>query len=326
MLWRPAPSPFRFILILLPLLTIAVAAWLWTMLADSAGRESYGPFTFLYGLALCLTLMLTGLLGYIAWCANSISYRLSVGSLTLGYGATRHVVPLSSITAVYAPGEKMGHDEDHKGTAIQVRWHGLADSIPGYLAGSGHSPQLGRVVSIATLPTGGQVFVVTHAVTFGLSPRRSLAFIDELKARVKIARDPALANGGEHPPRAPHTTTGRWLAWGAGLWGDRLVRWLLLSGLLLCVLFFGWLSLIYHDLPIILPLHWSAQAQIDRVGDLQELLRLPAIALGIWFVNALLAGLVRRRERAATIFLLASAIAVPVVFAAGALSIILRSI
>ena len=54
-----------------------------------------------------------------------------------------------------------------------------------------HSPQLGRVVSIATLPTGGQVFVVTHAVTFGLSPRRSLAFIDELKARVKIARDPA---------------------------------------------------------------------------------------------------------------------------------------
>jgi hypothetical protein len=326
MLWRPAPSPFRFILILLPLLTIAVAVWLWTMLADSAGRESYGLFTFLYGLALCLTLMLTGLLGYVAWCANTISYRLTGGSLNLSYGATRHVVPLSSVTAAYAPGEKVGRDEEHVGAVIQVRWHGLADSIPGYLAGSGHSPQLGRVVSVATMPTAGQVFVVTPGVAFGLSPRRSLAFVDELKTRVKVARDLAAENGEEHPSRAPHTTTSRWLAWGAGLWGDRLARWLLLSGLLLCVLFFGWLSLIYNDLPIILPLHWSAQAQIDRVGDLQELLRLPSIALGIWFVNALLAGLVRRRERAATIFLLASATAVPVVFAAGALSIILRSI
>jgi hypothetical protein len=205
----------------------------------------------------------------------------------------------------------------------------MTGTIPGYIVGSGDSPQLGQVVTVATTPANSQVFIATPAVAFGISPRRSLAFIDELRARINTAKEQASdrqigqSNQADQPP---HTTTKSWLAWGRGLWGDRLARWLLLLGLALCVLFFGWMSLIYGDLPIILPLHWSAQAQIDRVGDLQELLRLPSIALGIWFINVLLAGLVRRRERAATIFLLANSVAVPIVFAAGALSIILRSV
>ncbi len=329
MLWRPASSPFRFILILLPLLTIAVAVWLWNMLAESASMEGYGPFTFLYGLALFLSLILVGLLAYLAWCANTITYRLGGGNLTLSYGATRHLIPLSSVIVVYAPGEKVGGTEHREGAPIQVRWRGVADTIPGYLVGSGRSPQLGRVevVSVATRPASDQVFVSTPDIAFGISPQRTLAFMEELRSRVKASKDAEneerTLNGHAEP--LPNTTTGRWLAWGAGLWGDPLTRWLLLAGLLLCMLFFGWLSMMYNALPLILPLHWSAQAQIDRVGDLQEILRLPAIALGIWFVNALLAGLVRRRERAATIFLLASAVAVPIVFAAGALSIILRS-
>ena len=296
------------------------------MLADSAASEGYGPFTFLYGLALFLTLILSGLLGYVAWGATSIAYRLSSDILTISYGATRHIIPLTSITDVYAPGEKVGTTEDLLGSPVEVRWRGMTNSIPGYLVGSGESPQLGRVVAVATTPANSQVFIATPAVTFGISPRRSLAFIEELRSRVNSAKE--LAGIGQAPPpeQPPHTAIKGWLAWGAGLWGDRLARWLLLLGLALCVIFFGWISLIYGDLPIILPLHWSAQAQIDRVGDLQELLRLPSIALGIWFVNVLLAGLVRRRERAATIFLLATSIAVPVVFAAGALSIILRSI
>ncbi len=329
MLWRPATSAIKFVLILLPLLTLAVAVWLWTMLADSATREGYGPFTFLYGLALFLSLLLTGLLGYVAWGANSISYRLNSGNLTVAYGATRHIIPLTSITDVYAPGEKVGSAEDLVGSPVQVRWSGLTDSIPGYLVGSGESPQLGRVLAIATTPANSQVFIATDGLAFGLSPRRSLAFIDELRSRINAAKEQAgdrQTDQSSHPSQPPHTAINGWLAWGAGLWGDKLSRWLLLLGLLLCVIFFGWMSLIYGDLPIILPLHWSAQAQIDRVGDLQELLRLPSIALGIWFVNTLLAGLVRRRERAATIFLLATSVAVPVVFAAGALSIILRSV
>lgn len=324
MTWRPASSAIRFVLIILPLLTIAVAVWLWLMLAESAASEGYGPYTFLYGVALFLTLVLAGLLGYVAWGASTISYRVDANNLVIGYGATRHVIPLSSITDVYAPGEKVGSATDLVGSAVQVNWRGMTDTIPGYLIGSGDSPQLGRVVTVSTAPAGSQVYVATEGLAFGISPRRSLAFIEDLRSKVKAAKEQKGSTQDEK--QAPRTNVNRWLAWGAGLWGDRLARWLLLIGLGLCVLFFGWMSIINRDLPIILPLHWNAQAQIDRVGDLQELLRLPAIALGIWFVNTLLAGLVRRRERAATIFLLASAVAVPIVFAAGAISIILRSV
>lgn len=326
MTWRPAATPFRFILALLPLLALAVAAWLWTMLSVSAAAEDYGTATFLYGLGLVLALLLAGLLGYVAWCANTMSYRVDNEHLTLRYGGTRHVIRLTGIREVYAPGKKLGGSGDGDGEAIRVRWHGTTGKVPGYVVGSGDSLQLGRVVAVASQPAREQVFIRTDDITFGTSPRRALPFIDDLRARIKVAAENEKHNTGAiRITPAAHTQAARLLEWGAGLWNDRPVRWLLLLGFALCAAFFGWMAVIYSDLPIILPLHWNAQAQIDRVGDTQELLRLPAIALVIWLINTVLAGLVRPRERAATIILQASAVAVPVVFSAGALSIILRS-
>ena len=51
------------------------------------------------------------------------------------------------------------------------------------------------------------------------------------------------------------------------LWSDRLARGLILAGLALNALFFGYMSLVYQGLPPSLPLHWNAQAQVDAVGD-----------------------------------------------------------
>jgi hypothetical protein len=302
------------LLLILPLLSIGVAIWLWLRLADSVAIEGYGPFTFLYGLAFALSLVLVCMFAYVAWCAFSMQYRLDKENLTLRYAGVRQVIPLSSIEASYAPGQKIG------GVPIKVRWRGLADILPGFLAGSGTSPQLGTVLSVATAPTGAQVFVVTPRLAFGLSPRRPLAFIDELNTRLAVLHQTIPDPESSSPP---HTVLAPWLTLGAGLWGDRVARGLLLGGLLVCTLFFAYMSLIYNTLPSILPLHWNSQAQIDRVGDPQELLRLPAIALAIWLLNTILAALARPRERAATLFLLAGAAAVPFVFAAATLSIVL---
>lgn len=288
--------------------------WLWLRLADSVAVEGYGHFTFLYGLAFALSLVLVCLLAYIAWCAFSLQYRLDKENLTLKYAGVRQVIPLSCIESVYAPGWKID------GALIKVRWRRLADILPGFLAGSGVSPQLGKVLAAATVPANAQVFVVTDGLAFGLSPQRPLAFIDELNIRLAAVHE---AISDPESAHRPHTILGRVLALGAGLWGDRVARLLLLGGLLVCTLFFGYMSLVYNGLPNILPLHWNSQGQIDRVGDPQELLRLPVIALGIWLVNTILAALVRRRERAATLFLLAGAVAVPFVFAAATLSIVL---
>jgi Protein of unknown function (DUF1648)/Bacterial PH domain len=286
------------------------------MLANSVATEGYGPFTFLYGLAFSLSLVLVGLLVYVAWCAFSVQYRLDKENLTLRYAGVRQVIPLASIEAVYAPGQKID------GTPIKVRWRGMADILPGFLASSGRSPQLGKVVAVATVPADRQVFVVASGVAFGLSPQRPVAFIDELNTRLASDHSHSTIPDPE-TAHQPHTVLGRWLTLGAGLWADRLARRLLLGGLLVCTLFFGYMSLVYNGLPNILPLHWNSQAQIDRVGDPQELLRLPVIALAIWLLNAVLASLARRRERAATIFLLAGAVAVPLVFAAATLSMVL---
>jgi uncharacterized membrane protein len=114
-------------------------------------------------------------------------------------------------------------------------------------------------------------------------------------------------------------------SWIAPLWTDRVVRWLALAGLVLSLLLFGYVYLVYPHLPSSLPLHWNAQAQVDIIGDPQELLRLPLFGLFIWAANLVIGLWALRRERAATIFLLAGAVAAQIVFAAGAFSIVLRA-
>src|SRR5215210_1134154 len=106
---------------------------------------------------------------------------------------------------------------------------------------------------------------------------------------------------------------------------DRLVRGLLIAGAALNALFFVYVYLVYSGLPSRLPLHWNAQAEVDRIGEPGELLRLPLFGLIILLANAIIALWAYRRERAVTLFLLAGAAATQVVFWAGALSIVLRA-
>lgn len=114
-------------------------------------------------------------------------------------------------------------------------------------------------------------------------------------------------------------------SWIAPLWTDSVVSWLAVAGLALCILLFGYVYLVYPGLPSSLPLHWNSQAQVDVIGDPQELLRLPIFGLIVWAANMVFGLWALRRERAATLFLLTGAIAAQVVFAAGAISIVLRA-
>jgi hypothetical protein len=313
-LWRPIVSPARYLLLALPLLAVALAAWFWSLLSSRIAQGGYDFPTYLYGLELFLSLALVGMSVYLAWCAFTISYRLGADKLTLRCGGVRQVIPLAAVTEVYAPGE-MIHNK-----AITVQWRGLADIIPGYLVGVGRSPQLGRVVSVATRPASGQVFVVTPGAAYGLSPVRASEFIQELDRRVALQQELFDAE-----PKLLHTELRGPSSWAAKLWADRPARILLLAGLVVSAILFGYMSLVYGNLPDSLPLHWNSQAQIDIIGDPQELLRLPAFALVIWFVNALAAIWAWRRERAASLFLLGGALAAEIVFAAGVLSIVLRA-
>lgn len=282
-------------------------------MAELVSAGEYSTNTFLCGLGFFLSLVLFGTSAYLAWCAFSMSYALNSENFTLRCGGVRQIIPLSSITDVYEPGAKVNDK------AITVRWRGLIDIIPGYLVGPGVSKQIGRVVAVATRPVAQQVIVATTGDAYAISPTNPTQFIEQLnEKREKAANMDAT-------PGEPRTELRGISAWAAPLWGDRLARILLLAGLLLCVLLFGYMSLVFNSLPTNLPLHWNSQAQVDVIGDPQELLRLPVFALVIWLVNAIAAAWVLRRERAATLFLLGGALAVQIVFAAGALSIVLRA-
>jgi hypothetical protein len=274
----------------------------------------------LLGLTLFLLLVLAGLLVYIAWCQWSISYRTSATQLNIRCGGVRHIVPYDAITSVHGPGDLTGDN------AVTVRQPGLAGLVPlpGYYIGSGESKQLGRVVMVATRPPSSQVFVVTPTVTYGLSPLDVDGFVRQLKKREYLDALDELDPVQPAREASVRTELSGPSGWASALWADRPARTFLLVGLGLNLLLFLYLSFVYKGLPQLLPLHWNSQAEVDFIGDPTELLRLPVFALVVWWINAVAAWLVLSRERAATLFLLAGAVAVQIVFAAGVLSIVGR--
>jgi uncharacterized membrane protein len=68
---------------------------------------------------------------------------------------------------------------------------------------------------------------------------------------------------------------------------------LLIGALLLMVLLFLWLATSYSGLPDLLPLHFDANGNPDRIGERREVFVLPAIGLVVNLIN-IAAGLVAR--------------------------------
>src|SRR5687767_8928967 len=106
--WRPYTSPIRVLLAILPLLCIGGAIWLWGPLSARSAQNRFDTGVFLLGLAFFLTLVLAGLLIYIAWCHWSIGYRTSSTQLIIRCGGVRHIIPFDAVKAVLGPGEQVG--------------------------------------------------------------------------------------------------------------------------------------------------------------------------------------------------------------------------
>jgi hypothetical protein len=276
-------------------------------------RVDYDPGVYGLGVALFLLLFLAGYLFALAREVFSIKYALSERELRITHGGVRHIVPLALITGVLAPGNVIG------GKSVTVRRRG--PSLPGYEVTEGRSAQLGRVVSVATVPPTAQLFIRTPGAAYGISPQDTVGFLAALDERRK-----GLDELEQDMAQAPTTERRGASGLAYALWGDRPARYLLLGGLVLNVLFFGYIALVYGDLPALLPMHWNAQAQVDRIGAPSELLRLPTFALSIWLANVVLGWWVLPRERAATLFLLTGTVAVQVVFWVGAFSIVIRTL
>ncbi len=77
------------------------------------------------------------------------------------------------------------------------------------------------------------------------------------------------------------TTASGW----AALRQDRMAVALLGATAIFLLAHFLWITLAYNSLPDLLPLHFDAQGNADRIGERRELYNLPVIALLIGVFN-----------------------------------------
>jgi len=242
-------------------------------------------WTFLIGLAVLIGLGVIGLVGY--WLSGLVrsSYELDRNALTINWGASEHVVPTGEIKTVLA-GEEMDRRIRFQG----IRWHG-------HWVGTGRIEDLGQAVFCATAPPKRQVFVVTEGLTYCISPEDREGFLRTLESRLQMG-----------PTQSVEATSRRpgFLKW--PLWRDWFSLALLGLGVVSVLGLVGFLSARYLSLPLLLPLHFDAYGNPDRLGARGQIFFLPLIGLIVLLVNDSLGLLLYRRERLAAHLLWASSV------------------
>jgi len=128
--------------------------------------------------------------------------------LTIVWGATQHIIPMSGIREVVR-GEDLGEEIKVRG----VRW-------PGYLVGRGQIEGIGQALFFATEPVPEQLLLVTPALAYSISPADPDGFLDAFEIRQQMGPIQLLP----YEYRQPEI-----FSW--PIWRDRLAHLLLALGL-----------------------------------------------------------------------------------------------
>jgi hypothetical protein len=257
---------------------------IWTFVAGMAVLASVGA-------VLLLVYWIVGLL--------ASGYALDRNVLVISWGANEQVIPAGQIARVI-PGSEL---------EARVRFRGM--HWPGYWMGYGQVEGLGPALFYATVPPSQQIFVVTEGLVYGISPEEPEAFLNTLRTRLQM---------GPTQIVEPSSSGPAFLQW--GFWRDRLGQGLLVVGLIAVLALFGLVSARLPTLPRLLPLHFDAAGQPDRVGPQAQIFFVPSIGLIVLLLNAALGGVLYRRERFVAHLLWAGALLVQILFWAAVLGIL----
>ncbi len=137
-------------------------------------QSQVGLVFFILALLVILSLPLLVLLGYLVYALFNLRYQLHRDALTIVWGATQHVIPMSSIREVVR-GEDLGEGMRVKG----VSW-------PGCLVGRGQIEGIGRTLFYATEPGAKQLLVITSTLAYGISPSDADGFLDAFEIRQQM--------------------------------------------------------------------------------------------------------------------------------------------
>jgi len=270
MIWRP--QRLKGLGMGLVLLTTLFLLDVWNL--QQIIEKPINLVTFFRGLGALLSVPLLGVVGYGMYGVATLHYRVNRDGLIIRWADIRHFVPMEKIERVVWAFEMEGRKS----------FWGLA--WPGCWIGRVIIRDLGMVRAYATAPPSRQLLVVTSEGTFGISPADVDDFLFDFQAKRNL--------GALHRWEQETVRSGV-LAW--PIWTDRCVQLLLSTALLANLALLGHICAVYPNLSPILPLHFDAQGQADRLGIRTEIFVLPAIGLLIAIVNAGLGLFLYRREK-----------------------------
>ena len=282
-------------------LIAALDVWLLNRLLNSIETMQINLLVFLMGLIILLSIPLLLVLVYQTIGCLTLRYHLDRNGIVIRWGSTELVVPIRDIQRILL-------GKDFGGTIVRrrgLRW-------PGHERGVGRVPGIGRTRFLATRPFEDQLLLVTPGQAFGISPREPREFLKQFEARGELGPNRLLEPQIHHP---------RWMSW--RIWSDQTAWLLIAAGMVINLALFGYLCALYPNLDLQLPLHFSSEGTVDRIGDKVELFALPIIGLIILATNLALGLILYTRERAGPYLLWGAAAVVQALFWLATFSILL---
>ncbi|MDY6877606.1 MAG: PH domain-containing protein [Chloroflexota bacterium] len=255
--------------------------------------------TFIIGLAVLVSMGLLGLVGY--WLHGLVrsGYSLDRNALVIHWGPTEQTIPTGQIERVFVGDDVEGH----------IRFHG--GMWPGHCVGYGEVPGVGAVLFYATVPPRRQVYVVTPGLTYGISPADRDGFLKALHKRLQMGPTQVVEQSSRRPG---------FLNW--SIWQNRAGMALLAVGFLAVLALIGLLCFQFPTLPRMVPLHFDAAGDPDRLGLRGQIFILPLIGLLALLLNGALGWLVHQRERVAAYLLWGGAILIQMLVWTAAIGIL----
>lgn len=264
-------------------------------------KKSVNIGTFFIALAVIMSLGLLGLIAYWLIGLGRSLYLLDRNALIIQWGPVEQTIPTRQIERVLT------------GEEVTGRIHFYGGFWPGHCVGYGEVPGAGPTLFYGTAMPRHLIYIVTPGLTYGISPADREVFLEALWERLQMGPTQTV----EQSSRRPGV-----LDW--PIWRDRLGLTFLTASLLALLTLLALLCFHFPTLPRLVPLHFDAAGNPDRLGPRGQLFITPLIGLLTFALNGALGGLAYRRERTISYLLWGSAVLVQVLVWTAALGILAR--
>jgi len=273
--WKARPSPGGWIGIILSGVVLATIAWLFSLLASG----SLNLTLFLLGVLTVASLVVLTILAFWTYGYYSLYYTLDRDALRIRWTGFETVIPIHDVREVIK--EPLEHGDV---SLPLLHW-------PGYCIGRGRAGGVDAVYYATTLKDG-PLLLLTGQGGYVISPEDPEGFVEALKLRQSL-----------EPVRAIEGGVNAFGLFRLSVWSDHLAQWLWLGALLINICLAAYLCAVYPNLDPVVPVHFDAAGQVDRIAPAIVIFVIPLIGWLVLFLNGLLGLWIHQRQRVATLLL-----------------------